>query len=153
MNRLLKLKLSSYFESCAAEGLVDALQVVWQEAQQAGGQEDSSCETADQTQRPAPRICNTNIRSKHRCSLITGGPPGPDSSPESTQHGPAPRTMHSGANPNSNVMDSRTTSAPSLISSPGMSAGLTCSAVVSLPAGRRPEEEEPPMPLIKSFHL
>lgn len=70
----------------------------------------------------------------------------PDSLPESTEHGPAPRTMQSGANPNSSVTDSRTTSAPSLISRAGTSAGLTRSAAASLPAGRRTEEEPPPPP-------
>lgn len=156
--------MRSYCDSCVPEGLVDALQVVWQQTQQTGGQEDSSGKTADQTQQPAPHICKTNIWDQPHtyCSLMyrSGQKPylkviqtGPDFLPGSTQHGPAPRTMKSGANPNSSVMDSRTTSAPSLMSRAGISAGLTCSAAVSLPAGRRTEEEEPPPPLTNIFHV
>lgn len=47
-----------YCDACAAEGLVDALQVVRQQVQQAGRQENSSSEAADQTEQPAAQICN-----------------------------------------------------------------------------------------------
>ncbi len=70
--------------------------------------------------------------------------------PGSTQHEPAPRMMHSGANPNSSVMDSRTTSAPSLISRAGTLAGLTCSAVLSL---RTEDETLPSMNIFVSIYL
>lgn len=46
--------------------------------------------------------------------------------PECTLQRPAPRMMQSGARPNSSVMVSRTTRAPSLISRAGTSAGFIC---------------------------
>lgn len=58
------IELWSYCDARAAEGLGDALQVVWQKVQQAGGQEDSSSEAADQTQQPAAQICNKKNRTE-----------------------------------------------------------------------------------------
>ncbi len=61
INSLKSGLVGSYCDSCVAEGLVDALQVVWQQVQQTSGQENSSSKTGDQAQQPAPQLCKTKI--------------------------------------------------------------------------------------------
>lgn len=127
-----------YRDPGGAEGCADALQEVRQQTQQTRGQENAPSETADQTQHPEAHVYNG-----HMCDqppARTHGPDARDHSPGPAPHKPAPRTSHNGATPNSSVMHSSSTSAPSLSSSAGISTGFTCSKDLCC----RTEGAEPP---------